>query len=123
MMKSFAVADIYTGIYGRGATSRGPGDLASKASRGGRIRTCYVRCMNFSIHVDDELGNALDQLARVEHRSRNALIREALREFVASRQRQRWPESVKKLAGADPGLPPFEDHRGDLGAVADDPLR
>jgi predicted transcriptional regulator len=119
LMKSFAVADIYTGIYRHGARSRG--GLA--ASRGGQIRTCYVRFMNFSIHVDDELGNALDQLARVEHRSRNALIREALREFVASRQRQRWPESVKRLAGADPGLPPFEDHRGDLGAVADDPLR
>ena len=41
--------------------------------------------MHFNIYVDDETGNQLTRLARRLRTSRNAVIREALQEWVANK--------------------------------------
>lgn len=78
--------------------------------------------MNFSIHIDDPLARTLDALARQSGKTRNALIREALRVFVARFGKTQWPTQVKALAGADPALVPFEDSRRELTTPLVDPL-
>ncbi len=78
--------------------------------------------MNFSIHLEDSLVEVLNAMAQREGRPRNALIREAIAEFVARKGRTHWPREVEQLAGAAPELEPFESHRCELGAAREDPL-
>ena len=75
--------------------------------------------MPFSIHMDEETRLAIEALARKSGKSRNALIGDAVREFVRSRAAQEWPENVRawicagrRRAGAS--LPAFESYRGEL---------
>ncbi len=79
--------------------------------------------MNFSIHLEDELAEALNVLAKREARSRNALIREAVADFVARKKPGQWPTAVKQLAGVAPQLEPFENRRRELHDATEDPLR
>ncbi len=78
--------------------------------------------MNFSVHLEDELVQALNVLAERESRSRNALIREAVRNLVERRRSRAWPEQVRRLAGAAPKLQPFESHRNELVPASEDPF-
>lgn len=83
---------------------------------------CYVYAMNFSIHLEDSLLEVLNAMAQEEGRSRNALIREAIAEYLRRRGRTHWPAEVERLAGAAPDLKPFESHRSELKHPPDDPL-
>lgn len=78
--------------------------------------------MNFSIHLDDPLAHALNDMARQSGKTRNALIREAIRAFVGHFTRSKWPKTIKALAGADPTLEPFEDLRRELSPLTKDPF-
>ena len=75
--------------------------------------------MPFSIHMDEKTRRAIESLARKSGKTRNALINEAVREFVRSRAGSEWPANLKarlkpskrrKLAK----LPPFETYRSEL---------
>lgn len=75
--------------------------------------------MPFSIHIDKETRRAIEALVRKSGRTRNALINEAVREFVRNRAAQEWPEDVRAWIAAGPKrvdatMPPFEYYRGEL---------
>ena len=69
--------------------------------------------MNFSIHLNDTLIRRLQQIAQENGRSRNALIREAVENWLASREQRPWPQEVLDFQGV-PDAVPFEQGRVDL---------
>jgi len=69
--------------------------------------------MNFSVHLNDELVERLNQTARESGRARNALIREAIAEWLGRRQPSKWPAEVMNFRGIK-GLKRFEDNRKQL---------
>ena len=77
--------------------------------------------MHFNIYLDDETGERLTAFARQTGESRNAVIRQAVQEWLARRGRSQWPQAVFSFAGgAD--MPAFEAGREDLVPVKVDPL-
>ncbi len=77
--------------------------------------------MNFNIYLDDELGKRLILATESNHRSRNALIREAVDLWLTTHERAQWPKEVLEFEG-DIAFPAFESYRDDLGAHKDDPF-
>jgi hypothetical protein len=69
--------------------------------------------MNFSLHLNDELVHRLNAVAQATSKSRNALIREAIEEWLERRARGQWPEEVLGFQGV-PGAVPFEHSRAEL---------
>ena len=77
--------------------------------------------MNFSIYLDDETGQQLNQFARRTGESRNALIRQAVRDWLNRHEEPQWPDEVLAFKGIA-GLPRFEASRGRLKQPVADPL-
>jgi predicted transcriptional regulator len=77
--------------------------------------------MHFNIYLDDETGKQLNAVAKQSGQTRNALIREAIKEWLARHARPQWPEAVMAFEGV-PDMPPFEAGRKQLKPPADDPL-
>jgi predicted transcriptional regulator len=48
----------------------------------------------FSINIDDELVEQFNRIAAQTGKTRNALVREALQEWLVRRRRSRWPAAV-----------------------------
>lgn len=78
--------------------------------------------MNFSIHIDSQLAEGLASAVKKSGKTRNALINEALRDFLRLRTQMKWPKEVASLAGAAKDLEPFEARRNELGLLRDDPF-
>jgi len=77
--------------------------------------------MNFNIYLDDETGKQLNQVAKREGESRNALVRQAVNEWLSRHGKSQWPDEVLAFKGvAD--MPPFEARRGRLKPPNADPL-
>ncbi len=77
--------------------------------------------MNFNIYLDDETGRQLNKVAKKAGESRNALVRQAVSEWLKRRGKPQWPAEVLAFKGmAD--MPPFEASRGRLKRPVDDPL-
>jgi len=77
--------------------------------------------MHFNIYLDDSTGQQLNAMALQVGQSRNALIRAAVREWLAQQSQPQWPLAVTGFQGlAD--VPPFEASRERLKAPVDDPL-
>ena len=66
--------------------------------------------MNFSIHIDDETAARLKREAARKKRTRNALITEAVKQWLERAQRSEWPEELQDFEGT-PTLEPFEKAR------------
>lgn len=69
--------------------------------------------------MDEETRRAIEALAHKSGKTRNALINEAVREFVRSRAAQEWPETVRAWIAAGPKrvnamMLPFESYRSEL---------
>lgn len=77
--------------------------------------------MNFNIYLDDETGRQLNQVAKTAGESRNALVRQAVSEWLRRRGKPQWPDEVLAFNGAA-GMPLFEASRDKLKAPATDPL-
>jgi hypothetical protein len=77
--------------------------------------------MHFNIYLDDVTGQQLNQLAHGGAQSRNALIRQAVSEWLARQTQSQWPEIVANFQGVAQ-MPPFEAGRDDLHAPSADPL-
>ena len=77
--------------------------------------------MNINIYIEDSLGNYLNQYARQIGKSRNALIREAVKEWVAHHGIKQWPDSVLKFSGIGK-IPAFELYRDELLPPKENPL-
>jgi hypothetical protein len=82
---------------------------------------CYTPTVNFNVYLDDDSAKRLDRIAESTRKPRNALIREAVQVWLRE-QGRRWPREVLEFPG-DPSLDPFEMHRAELLAPADDPFQ
>ena len=69
--------------------------------------------MTFSIYLDEKLSKRLNRVVSESGKARNALIREALEEWLAKSQPKRWPEVVLAFKGVR-GAPSFENTRKTL---------
>ena len=77
--------------------------------------------MNFNIYLDDETGQLLNRVAERAGETRNALIREAVSEWLNRHGKPNWPDAVIAFMGlAD--VPLFEASRDRLKPPAADPL-
>lgn len=79
--------------------------------------------MNINIYLEDSLAKSLNYLAKKSHQSRNAIIREAVAEWVVHHQKKEWPKSIMDFQGvAD--FKNFELSRSELlERNEDDPLK
>ena len=77
--------------------------------------------MNFNIYLDDETGQKLQDVAKQTGESRNALVRQAVTDWLSRHGTPQWPEAVLAFKGmAD--MPLFEASRDRLKPPAGDPL-
>jgi len=77
--------------------------------------------MTFSIHIDEATADALRRAAQATGRTRNALIRQAIGDWLANRERNEWPAVVRRFKGVK-NAAPFESYRHELLEPAGDPL-
>lgn len=77
--------------------------------------------MNFNIYLDDETGQKLTLAAQESGENRNAVIRQAVAEWLARHAQPQWPESILGFQGI-PDLPAFEASRNQLTPPRTDPL-
>lgn len=77
--------------------------------------------MNFNIYLEDALGHNLENIAQKQGKSRNALIREAIKEFVDKQAYSDWTEAIMTFQGVDEGIT-FESYRDDLLASNDEEM-
>jgi len=77
--------------------------------------------MNINIYIEDSLGNYLNQYARQTGKTRNALIREAVKEWIEHHGIKQWPTTVLKFSGIE-DTPAFESFREELLPPKEDPL-
>jgi predicted transcriptional regulator len=77
--------------------------------------------MHFNIYLDDETGQQLTQVASQAGEKRNAIIRQAVRAWLAQQAQPGWSQAVLAHLG-DADMPAFESARQHLAAPADDPL-
>ncbi len=77
--------------------------------------------MNFNIYLDDETGQRLNQVAKKAGESRNALVRQAVSEWLNRHGKPQWPEEVLAFKGMA-GMPRFEANRHRLKPPIADPL-
>lgn len=66
--------------------------------------------MTFSVYLDDKLAKHLNRVAVESGKARNALIREALEDWLAKNRIKKWPEAVLSFKGVR-GAPRFEESR------------
>ena len=77
--------------------------------------------MNFNIYLDDETGEQLSHAAEQAGQTRNALIRQAVSEWLNRHDKPQWPDEVLAFKGmAD--MPLFEASRDRLKPPPADPL-
>lgn len=76
--------------------------------------------MHFNIYLDDRAGAQISHCALATGKSRNALIREAVDEWLA-RHGDVWPAELLDFQGVE-DFPPFEAARSELAAPSADPL-
>lgn len=77
--------------------------------------------MHFNIYLDDNLGEKLIKATKASHKSRNALIREAIDLWLKTNDKSSWPKQIMDFEG-EASFPAFESHRDDLKEVNDDPF-
>lgn len=69
--------------------------------------------MNINIYLEDELANSLNSYVKKSGNSRNAVIREAVREYIVHHQVKEWSKSILNFKGC-PEVPSFESYRDEL---------
>jgi predicted transcriptional regulator len=77
--------------------------------------------MNLNIYLEDTLAKQLTEQAAEREESRNALIREAIREWLERHQSKKWSHAIRAFR-AVPEMPPFEDYRSELKEPKEDPF-
>ena len=77
--------------------------------------------MNINVYLEDSLAKSLNQSAKQLGSSRNAIIREALKEWIQQHEVRKWSMAVLNFQGVKE-LPGFESYRDDLLPPKEDPL-
>ncbi len=73
--------------------------------------------MTFSVQMDEELEKSVSSIAKRENRSRNSVVKDALREYVERHGRNEWPPLVLEHlrgTGVIEEVPAFESYRDEL---------
>lgn len=78
--------------------------------------------MNVNVYLENELANQVSNIAKRVHKSRNAIIREALQEWVRRYQGKQWPDSILKFKGFSGHFTAFEEYRSELLTSVEDPF-
>lgn len=77
--------------------------------------------MHFNVYLDDQTGQLLTDAAQQNGQPRNALIRQAVSEWLERQGKPQWPEEVMAFKGmAD--MPLFEASRDKLMPPSAEPL-
>ena len=66
--------------------------------------------MNFSIYIDDATADRLKREAARRKRTRNAVVAEAVKQWLERAQGSQWPRELLEFRG-EPKLVPFEEFR------------
>ncbi|MES2614250.1 MAG: ribbon-helix-helix domain-containing protein [Bdellovibrionota bacterium] len=70
--------------------------------------------MNVNVYLEDSLGHNLDNISKEIGKSRNFIIREAIKEWLENHsQTNHWPELILNFKGV-PDFPAFESYRNEL---------
>ena len=77
--------------------------------------------MNINIYIEDELAAQLNEKAQVFGKSRSAIVREAIKEWILSHKSKSWPKSVLKFSGC-PEFRALESFRSELLQPDEDPF-
>ena len=77
--------------------------------------------MNFNLYLDNKTGLQLNQLAKRSGESRNALVRQAISDWLNRHDNPQWPKEVLAFKGMA-GMPRFETSRANLRQPNADPL-
>ncbi len=77
--------------------------------------------MNFNIYLDDKIGQQLNHAAKQQGKSRNALVRQAVSDWLKRHGKSRWPDEVLAFKGLA-AMPEFETSRRRLKSTDADPL-
>ena len=64
--------------------------------------------MNFNIYLDDETGQQLNKVAKKLGESRNALVRQAVSEWLKQQGKLQWPAELLAFNGMA-NMPPAAD--------------
>lgn len=80
-----------------------------------------VNYMHFNIYVDDNVGIKLNKLAKTSGKTRNALIREAIEEWINNQVNPQWPDQILSFNGIE-NFPSFESYRKDVNEPKEDPF-
>jgi len=54
--------------------------------------------MHFNIYIDEQIGRELNEAAQFSGKSRNALIREAIAQWL-HKSKSKWPQEVLSFRG------------------------
>lgn len=77
--------------------------------------------MNINIYIEDSLGKCLNEQTKQRKTTRNAIIREAIKEWLTHHEIKKWPHSILTFQGIA-NAPSFESHRVDLFPPKEDPF-
>lgn len=77
--------------------------------------------MNFNVYLDERTAQRLALYAKRRRMTRNAIIREAVADWIGRNGESKWPERVMAARG-EPKFAPFESHRDELKSATDDPF-
>lgn len=78
--------------------------------------------MNINIYLENDLAKSLNKFVKSLGHSRNAIIREAIRDWVLQHEVKKWSHAIMTHKGIKTATP-FESHRSDLLPPDEDPLR
>jgi len=75
--------------------------------------------MNINIYLEETLAKSLNQCVKQTGASRNAIIREAINEWILHHQVKHWPTSILNFKGVAK-TPSFESFRDELTPPSDE---
>lgn len=78
--------------------------------------------MHFNVYIDDKMGSDLKQVLKKRGGTRNAVIREAIEEWIIHHAKSEWPLEVSSFTGISDS-PPFEQYRKELKPPKETPWR
>lgn len=78
--------------------------------------------MNLNVYLEDALASELNEYAKSAGHSRNAVIREAVKEYIVQHKVKVWTNTILQYEGI-PDAVPFESYRDDLLPPDESPLK
>ena len=79
----------------------------------------YATRMNINIYLEDELALLLTNYAKKTHKKKNTIIREAIRNWLQTREPKQWPSSILEFTGIKE-FPDINELRQDLPNLKED---